>query len=56
MRFKRKIENRANDHLLEVDPYRSTIGISEGSLGGIIAGVIIVIIGVGVLVALLLKN
>ncbi|MFH1372685.1 MAG: hypothetical protein ABII79_02675 [bacterium] len=56
LRFKRKIENRANDHLLETDPYRTTFGISEGSLGGIIAGVIVVIVVVGVLVALLLKN
>ena len=56
LRLKRKIENRANDHLLETDPYRTTVGISEGSLGGISAGVIVAIVGGGVLGARMLKN
>lgn len=38
VRLKRPVSARANDHTLGFDPYRTTIGLSEGQLGFIIVG------------------
>jgi hypothetical protein len=40
IRFKRKIENRTNDRYLEIDPYRTQFGISQGQLGLVITATI----------------
>jgi hypothetical protein len=43
IRFKRRIEKRAGDQYLTIDPYRTQIGISEGQLVVMIVGIMVVI-------------
>lgn len=52
IRFKRPVSAQRNDYNLppDIDPYRTTFGISEGALGLSIVGIMI---GVGGLIALL---
>jgi hypothetical protein len=56
IRFKRKTEHRGNDHYLEVDPYRTQIGIGPGQLGLMITGAIIGIVLLVLLIVFLLNN
>ncbi len=52
VRFKRRTDKRANDQYLQgIDPYRTVAGISGGRLGLIIAGSII--LGIGILMLVL---
>ncbi|MEW5993967.1 MAG: hypothetical protein AB1744_06185 [Candidatus Zixiibacteriota bacterium] len=51
MRFKRRTDNRANDHLLDVDPYRTQVGISQGNILAVVLGIIAVIAGVVIVLA-----
>ena len=52
VRFKRRIERRAQDQSLAVDPYRTHVGISEGGLAFVIIGIIVA----AILVALLISS
>jgi hypothetical protein len=55
LRFKRRIDKRANDQFLTVDPYRTSIGFGDWSVGllaALIGGVVIA----GVLVFLLIQR
>lgn len=40
LRFKRRIENRAQDKHLKTDPYRTQVGIGEGGLVILIIGTV----------------
>ena len=44
IRFKRKIERRSHDQSLDFDPYRTSVGMGEGSLVIIIIGIIAVVV------------
>lgn len=46
LRFKRRIERRAQDQHLDIDPYRTVIGIGELGIVLTIVGAIIAVIGV----------
>ncbi len=48
IRFKRKIEHRNNDHILQFDPYRTTMGRS-GDVTKIMLGVGLTVLLLGVL-------
>ncbi len=50
LRFKRRVEKRAMDKYLEADPYRSQLATSKGSVIAIIAGVLIMLVGILVLI------
>lgn len=51
IRFKRRIERRASDQSAGLNPYRTTVGIGEGSLAAVIVAIVIGIALVGVLLA-----
>lgn len=42
IRFKRRIECRARDEHLQIDPYRTNVGLSEGRLAAVILGIMAV--------------
>jgi hypothetical protein len=54
IRFKRRVEKRADDAHLDIDPYRTHIGITEGGLVLVIILVLGGLVLAGVLVAILL--
>ncbi len=56
IRFKRPIEKRKNDQYLDIDPYRTNIGISEGKLVLTILGVISAIAGLGLLFYFIIRG
>lgn len=56
IRFKRRIDNRSRDQHLSIDPYRTQVGMSEGGLAAVITAAILVLGGLGVLVALLFSE
>jgi len=41
VRFKRRIERRSQDQMLEFDPYRTNVGIGEGGIAVIVISVIV---------------
>jgi len=53
LRFKRRVEKRANDQYLDVDPYRTQIGIGGGQIGALIAGAILLTVGVVLFVVMM---
>jgi hypothetical protein len=56
IRFKRQIDKRSMDRHLDIDPYRTSIGLSGDALGLTIAGVILLVIGVVLAVVFYLKG
>jgi hypothetical protein len=56
MRFKRRIEKRSGDQFLDIDPYRTQVGIGSGSLGAVIIAITLFIIGLLVLLAILINK
>ncbi len=56
IRFKRNVDRRANDHLLPIDPYRTSYGIGEGRMAFIVIAVITVLIAGVLLATVVLKN
>lgn len=56
IRFKRKIEHRSRDQHLEIDPYRSEVGIGQGKLVTVILAGIILLGGLILLFATLSKQ
>jgi hypothetical protein len=51
IRFKRRVDKRSNDTYLNVDPYRTNIGPTEGHIAAIAVGAIVLIALAGLLVA-----
>jgi hypothetical protein len=51
VRFKRRTERRASDQSAGIDPYRTSVGIGEGSLAAVIVAIVIGLALVGVLLA-----
>ena len=56
IRFKRKTDKRAGDRHLDIDPYRSIVGIGQGSLATIITAASLVALGIIIMVVLIIKN
>jgi len=56
VRFKRRTDKRANDQFLNIDPYRTQFGITEGSMAAIIIGAILVAVGIAVVVILMVRG
>jgi hypothetical protein len=54
IRFKRRVEKRADDAHLDIDPYRTHIGISETGIVLVVLSVLAAVALAGVLVATLL--
>lgn len=52
IRFKRRVDRRSSDRSLEIDPYRTTVGMSEGALAMTILGLILLLGGLFALIAL----
>lgn len=40
IRFKRRVEKRSMDKHLDIDPYRSQVGMGEGKIAGLVIGII----------------
>ncbi len=55
LRFKRRVEERANDQQRQRDPYRSTIGLSENRMALVILGIVLLIGGAIFLLAMALS-
>ncbi len=55
IRFKRKIENRSRDQHLDMDPYRSEVGFSQGALAGVIIGIVLLVGGLAALFTVIAK-
>ncbi len=55
MRFKRKIEKRASDRNLEIDPYRTNYGMNENTIAALIVISALVLAGVIFLIVALNK-
>lgn len=56
IRFKRPIGKRAGDQFLDVDPYRTHIGITEGQTVVIVLGVLLLAAGIAALIFLGLRG
>lgn len=54
-RFKRRVENRANDRYLEQDPYRTEVGISQGLLVLGMVGIALALAGAILLFAVTIR-
>ena len=52
IRFKRRIEKRSNDQFLNTDPYRTTVGLKDGA----IAGIILLAVGVAIALTVLISS
>ncbi len=55
IRFKRNVEKRSGDRHLEVDPYRTRVGMTEVAIGLIVGLSVALTLGI-VLFVILLKN
>ncbi len=55
IRFKRSVEKRSGDRHLEVDPYRTRVGMTEVAIGLIVGLSVALTLGI-VLFVILLKN
>ncbi len=56
LRFKRRTDKRAGDRHLDIDPYRTQVGISQGKIGAIIGISIAVALAVLLLVIVIVKS
>jgi hypothetical protein len=56
VRFKRRIEKRAGDRHLDIDPYRTQVGIGQNSLGLAVAGTVALLVGIGLLIFFLARQ
>jgi hypothetical protein len=52
IRFKRRIDRRSMDQHATIDPYRTTIGISEGQMVMLVLGIIALVGGIAALIAM----
>ena len=55
IRFKRRVENRAQDQHLDFDPYRTSMSSISGGKVAAIIGLIVLLLGVGVFLAISYK-
>lgn len=55
IRFKRRVDKRSNDAYLNVDPYRTNIGATEGHIAAIAVGAVVLVLLAGLLVAFLVR-
>ena len=51
IRFKRPVEKRSGDQYLDIDPYRTQFGMSEGHIVAIVLGVLLVVGGIAALIS-----
>ncbi|UCE24741.1 MAG: hypothetical protein JSU74_01440 [Candidatus Zixiibacteriota bacterium] len=56
IRFKRKIEHRTRDQHLQIDPYRSEVGIGQGQMVTLILGAIVLLGGLVIWLATMAKQ
>jgi len=56
IRFKRQISNRAGDRNRQVDPYRTNYGFASSSFGLVIAGSVLLLVGVIVFIVTYFNN
>ena len=56
IRFKRRIENRSRDAQMQLDPYRTRVGVGDAALAFIIIGSIAALVGIVALLAVTLGN
>ncbi|UCD62707.1 MAG: hypothetical protein JSW34_08035 [Candidatus Zixiibacteriota bacterium] len=56
IRFKRKIEHRARDRYLDIDPYRVEVGIGQGKIAILVVGLTAVILAAVLLFAFLSRH
>jgi hypothetical protein len=56
IRFKRPIERRAQDPHLQIDPYRTSVGMSGGALALIIVTAVLAVVGIVVLTIVALNS
>ena len=52
LRFKRRTDRRANDQFAKTDPYRTSIGISEGQIVMIVVAILLVAGGVALTISM----
>jgi hypothetical protein len=52
IRFKRRIDRRSMDQHATIDPYRTTIGISEGQTVLLVLGILALVGGIVALIAM----
>ena len=52
IRFKRSVKHRSRDPHLEIDPYRTSIGATEGHIALIVVGITLAALAVGLVVAM----
>jgi hypothetical protein len=50
LRFKRRVEKRAMDKHLDIDPYRSQLATPRGMVVAVIVGILIILVGILVLI------
>ena len=50
IRFKRRVEKRTGDQYLDIDPYRTSVGITEGQTVSIVLGILLAVAGIAALV------
>ena len=55
IRFKRRVEKRAQDQHLDFDPYRTSMSSISGGMVALIIGLIALLLGVGVFLAISYK-
>jgi hypothetical protein len=56
IRFKRSVEKRSGDRHLEVDPYRTRVGMTEAAIGWIVGLSVAVTLGILILAIFIAKN
>ena len=49
IRFKRRIEHRSRDQYTDIDPYRSEVGLGQGSIVAMVLGILALLGGVAYL-------
>jgi len=56
IRFKRRVEKRSGDVHLDIDPYRTQVGMSEGKIASVVLGIIALLAGVILLIFFLVDR
>ena len=56
IRFKRPVDKRSGDQYLDIDPYRTQVGASEGQIVAIVLGAMAILGGVIALIVLAVRG
>jgi hypothetical protein len=56
IRFKRRVEKRSGDMHLDIDPYRTQVGMSEGKIVSVVLGIVALLAGAALLIVLLARG